>query len=306
MSDLTDPTAATSPALKRGAFVALSAAAAAGAATLGPGLTQESQLGKPHPPLVAEDDPAITAGWIMLSRPDKAIRAYTAVPKNATATTPGVVVTMHIWGVDTSIRDCVRRLAKQGYIAVSPDLYDRFGAPSGDGATDVKPFSEIASKLVEAQVDADLGAGANWIKNAHPHSKVGVMGFCMGGSITLRQAVDNPVYTAASVFYGKVRYATGNGPGSAEGPITRMALAYTDEIRIPICGSFGERDTSIHGDDVRAFARRLQALGIAHDIKVYPEAGHAFFDDQRSSYVASAANDAWSRTLAFFAKYLRQ
>jgi len=85
-----------------------------------------------------------------------------------------------------------------------------------------------------------------------------------------------------------------------------MALAYADEIRTPVCGSFGERDTSIRGDDVRALARKLKALGIPNDIKVYAEAGHAFFDDQRASYVASAATDAWMRTLAFFAKYLKR
>ncbi len=305
MSDLINPADATSPSVNRRAFVALSAAAAAGAATLGPALAQEAQLGKIHPPLVAEDDPAITAGWISLPRPDKVIRAYTAVPKNAGPTTPGVVIAMHIWGVDTSIRDCARRYAKAGYVAIAPDLYDRLGAPSGDGATDYKPFAEIASKLVDSQVDGDLSAAAQWIRNAHPHGKIGVTGFCMGGGICLRQTVDSPVFAAASVFYGKVRYATGGPPGSNEGPITRMALAYADEIRIPVCGNFGERDTSIRGDDVRALARKLHALGIRSDIKVYPEAGHAFFDDQRDSYVASAATDAWGRTQAFFAKYLR-
>lgn len=306
MSDLIDPTAATSPAVNRRAFVALSATAAAGAATLGPALAQDMQLGKIHSPLVGEDDPAITAGWISLARPDKSIRAYTAVPKNAGPGAPGVVITMHIWGVDTSIRDCARRYAKAGYVAIAPDLYDRFGAPSGDGATDYKPFAEIASKLVDSQVDGDLSAGAQWIKNAHPHGKIGVTGFCMGGSICLRQTIDTPVFSAASVFYGKVRYATGGPPGSGQGPITRMALAYADDIRMPVCGSWGERDTSIRGDDVRALARKLHALGIANDIKVYAEAGHGFFDDQRDSYVASAATDAWSRTQAFFAKYLKR
>lgn len=305
MSDVTDPLNATSPSVNRRAFVALSAAAAAGAATLTGARAQETNLGRVHPPLVAEDDPAISAGWISLPRPDKAIRAYAAASKNAGPANPGVVVTMHIWGVDTSIRDVVRRLAKAGYAAIAPDLYDRLGAPSGDGATDYTPFGAIAAKLVDSQVDGDLNAGAEWIKRAHPRGKLGVMGFCMGGGITLRQSVDSPVFSATNVFYGKVRYATGGPPGANEGPITRMALAYADEIRTPICGSFGERDTSIRGDDVRALARRLHALGIANDIKVYPQAGHAFFDDQRDSYVASAANDAWTRTLAFFAKYLK-
>lgn len=298
-----DPLHATSPEFNRRAFVGIAGGTALAAGSIAQALAQGANLGKLHPPIVPEDDPALTQGWTTLARPDKAIRAYHAEPKNAGPRTPGVVVVMHIWGVDTSIRDVVRRLAKEGYAAIAPDLYDRYNAPSGDGATDFKPFSEISANLVDAQVDGDLRAGAQWLRSLHPQGKVGVTGFCMGGSITLRQAVDNgDSFAAAAVFYGKVRYATGGPPGSNEGPITPMALAYADEIHIPVAGNFGERDTGIRADDVRALAGKLT---VPHDIKVYPQAGHAFFDDQRDSYVASAASDAWARTLAFFAKYLR-
>ncbi|MDP9018325.1 MAG: dienelactone hydrolase family protein [Candidatus Eremiobacteraeota bacterium] len=297
-----DPLNATASDFSRRAFVGLSAGAALYAGAGAQAIAQTKPLGAPHEPLVAENDPAITADWITLDRPDKKIRAYAAAPINAGPNTPGIVVVMHIWGVDTSIRDCVRRLAKEGYAVVAPDLFDRFSAPSGDGATDYKPFAEISAKLVDAQVDGDLQAGAQWLKTHHPHGKIGVTGICMGGGITLRQAVDSPIFSAAAVWYGKVRYATGGPPGNNEGPITRMALAYADEIRIPIAGNFGERDTGIRGDDVRALAKQLT---VPHNIKVYAEAGHAFFDDQRESYVPSAAADAWTRTLAFFAKYLK-
>lgn len=305
MSDLIDPMHATSAAVNRRAFVGLSAGAALAGASIAQALAQGSNLGKPHPPLVAEDDPDIRAGWTTLQRPDKAIRAYHAAPKDAGPHTPGVVITMHIWGVDTSMRDFARRLAKIGYVAIIPDLYDRFNAPSGDGTTDYKPFVAIAGNLIDAQVDGDLNAGAQWIRERHPRGKIGVTGFCMGGSIALRQAVDSSIFAACAVFYGKVRYATGGAPGNNQGTITRMALAYTDEIRMPVCGNFGERDTSILGDDVRALQKKLTALNTPNDIKVYREAGHAFMDDQRDSYVASAASDAWNRTTAFFAKYLK-
>ena len=223
------------------------------------------------------------------------------MPKDAGPRTPGVVLVMAIWGVDAQLRDTVRRLAKAGFAAIAPDLYTGLGAPSGDGTSEIGPFREVAAKLEDASVDADLDAGAGWLQQRGPSRKIGVMGFCMGGGITLRQTVDKPeTYRAASVFYGKVRYGTSDN----KGPITPIALAYADEIACPLVGSFGARDTSINADDVRALSDRLGALHKAHDIKVYEAAGHAFFDDTRQSYVAFPAADAWKRTLEAFQRYL--
>jgi carboxymethylenebutenolidase len=128
--------------------------------------------------------------------------------------------------------------------------------------------------------------------------KVGVTGFCMGGGITLRQAVQSGALAAAAMWYGKVRYSTSN---NNNGPITPIALAYAADLKAPLLGSFGGRDTSILPDDVRALDARLS---VAHDFKIYDEAGHAFFDDTRASYVPSAAADSWTRALAWFGKYL--
>lgn len=303
MPDLTDPTRSTSDDLSRRVFIGLSASAAALGASLTEVLAAGEGLGKAHEPLVPENDPGISVERPELARPDGAIDAYAAYPRNATARTPGVVVVHHIWGVDTQIRDVVRRFAKEGYVAIAPNLFSRLPAPSGDSATDYTPFAAVAAKLADDQVDGDVTAGATWIRarvKAGPTQrppKVGVTGFCMGGSITLRQAVDSPAFDAAAVWYGKVRYGSNNS-----GAATGMSLAYADEIRMPLLGSFGARDTGILADDVRALQKRLK---VANDIKIYDEAGHAFFDDQRGSYVASAAADAWSRTLAWFAKYLK-
>jgi carboxymethylenebutenolidase len=93
-----------------------------------------------------------------------------------------------------------------------------------------------------------------------------------------------------------VRYGSNNN-----GAPTAMALAYADEVKLPVLGNYGELDKSILAEDVRALQARLPST---NDFKIYPEAGHAFFDDTRSSYVASAATDGWARTLAWFARYL--
>jgi carboxymethylenebutenolidase len=303
MREEIDPTRATSAAFNRRAFVGLSAGIAAAATTPAGALAQPTGFGAPHAPIVAEDDPAIATGKPPIRYGTRTIDSYIASPKNAGPTTPGIVVVQAIWGIDAQLRDVVRRLAKAGYIAIAPDLYTGLGAPSGDGATDFSPFRVVAQKLADDQVDADVAAAADFIRSGAggKAEKLGVIGFCMGGGIALRQTVDAAKrFSAAAVYYGKVRYGTTNDNGT----ITPIALAYADEVGVPLCGSWGQRDTSIRGDDVLALDARLTALKRPHDMKVYDEAGHAFFDDTRSSYVATAATDAWARTLAYFSHYL--
>ena len=192
---------------------------------------------------------------------------------------------MHIWGVDTSIRDFARRLAKAGFAAIAPDLFGRMSAPSGDGATDFSIFRPFAQKLAREQTAGDLRSAAQWLKARQPGAKLGVLGFCMGGTIALRQTADNPTaFAAVASFYGNI---AGIDPAA---------------VAIPIVGSYGERDTSIPADGVRAFAKSLH---VPNDIVEYAGAGHAFMDDQRSSYVPDAAEDAWRRTVAFLTKYLK-
>jgi carboxymethylenebutenolidase len=118
----------------------------------------------------------------------------------------------------------------------------------------------------------------------------------MGGGIAIQQIIDSKAFAAASVFYGSVR------PGTASSaPTTASTFDFTSRITTPLLGSYGARDTSIKAEDVTAMFARLTA---PHAVKIYDEAGHAFFDDTRPRYVPSAAADAWTRTLAWFHKYL--
>jgi carboxymethylenebutenolidase len=301
--DITDPTQATSLSLSRKTFVGLSATATVGGGTIAAALAQGAGFGRPHPPIVAETDPAIAVSHPQVSYGGRSIGSYYASPRGAGRTTPGIVVVQAIWGIDAQLRDTVRRFAKEGYIAIAPDLYTGLGAPSGDGATDFAPFRDVAAKLSDDVVDADLAAAASFVRSGAGGAleKIGVVGFCMGGSITLRQTVDNPnVFGAASVFYGKVRYGTTDNNGA----ITPIALDYAANIDVPVAGSWGARDTSILADDVRALDGRLTALKKPHDFFVYDGAGHAFFDDTRDSYVPAAAADAWTRTLVWFRRHL--
>ncbi|MBV8373206.1 MAG: dienelactone hydrolase family protein [Candidatus Eremiobacteraeota bacterium] len=279
-----NPNAATSPAVRRATFVGLTAGATTALGAAVKGLAQTAPpMGQTHPPLVAEDDPRIATAQAQLAVGNTTISAYAAWPARSGPATPSMVVAMHVWGVDTSIRDCVRRFAKSGVAAIAPDLYGRFGAPSGDGRSDSDAFRAFATRLERAQYVADLVAGDTWLKAKFPETKTGIVGFCMGGHIALATAVDAGArFVAVFPFYGSV-------DGIA-----------ADSLHIPVCGSYGARDTGIPAAEVRAFAA---ALAVPHDIRIYDEAGHAFFDDQRARYVPSAAQDAWKRTLAFLATY---
>jgi len=295
--NLTDPVNSTKPEVSRRGFVSLGAAAALVAGNAAAAAAQTDGFGKPHPPIVAEDDPAIVVSRPRLMPSAGPIGAYAAMPRTVKGTTPGVVVIQHIWGVDATIRDVVRRYAKSGYIAIAPQLFDRLNAPSGDGLTDYQPFAPIAGRMMtQGFVTTDALAAHDWIRTQARDASIGITGFCMGGGIVLQQIIDSKAYAAASMFYGSVRPGT-----KSDDPTTASTFGFTSRITTPLLGSFGARDTSIKPADVTAMFARLTA---PHAVKIYDEAGHAFFDDTRSSYVASAAADAWARTLAWFHQYL--
>ena len=298
MQELTNPLAATSAEVSRRGFVTLGAGAALFIGNAAAAEAQTEGFGKPHPPIVAEDDPAIIVSRPQLQpKAGSPIGAYAATPRTLTRLTPGVVVIQHIWGVDSSIRDGVRRLAKAGYIAIAPALFDRLNPPSGDGTTDYRPFIPFATKMsVEGFVSSDVIAAHDWIQTQARDGGVGITGFCMGGGIVLQSIIDSKGFAAASMFYGNVRPGTKTGD-----PTTASTFDFTSRITTPLMGNFGARDTSIKAEDVTAMFARLTS---PHDAKIYDEAGHGFFDDQRDSYVPSAAADAWTRTLAWFHQYL--
>ncbi|MBV8375247.1 MAG: dienelactone hydrolase family protein [Candidatus Eremiobacteraeota bacterium] len=276
----TDPTHATALELSRRAFVGISAATAGLGAV---GAPAQTTFGGPHPPIVSETDPAITIENVRPLAPGLP-PCYAARPSRPQPGLAAIVVIMHVWGVDESIRDVVRRLAKAGTAAIAPNLYFRLDALSGDDRTDSDAFRPFAKQLVREQVDGDVRSAAQWVDKTFPQSKIGVLGFCMGGRIALQQAIDNSdVFAAVIPFYGAVEGIN---------PV---------EIRIPVCGSYGARDTSIPAAGVRTFQSELRA---PNDIKIYDSAGHGFFDDRRPSYVASAATDAWERTVTFIERYL--
>ncbi len=291
--NLLETTLPAAPGFNRRMFVGMTAGVAAAVPSAISIALAQSDLGKPHDAIVSESDPAIVVSRPMLVRPDTTIDAYAAMPKKITATTPCVVVTQHIWGVDAQIRDTVRRYAKEGYIAIAPNLFARTKTAAGDGTTDISTFRPASGALTDEQVAGDLLAGRAWALTQAPKAKVGITGFCMGGSYTLKEVIGRTEFAAASMFYGAVRVGLK--------PDEPSTFPYTSKITTPLMGSFGALDGGIKPDDVKAMFALLTS---PHDVKVYDDAPHAFFDDTRASYRAAAAADAWTRTMAWFKTYL--
>ena len=230
------------------------------------------------------DTMAPTAGGMMPT--------YWARPTGA-GPFPVVIVAEEIFGVHEYIRDTVRRLAKAGYMAVAPEIYFR----AGDLAkmTDVQQIiRDVISKAPDAQVMADMDAAVAWAgQNGGDTARLAVTGFCRGGRNTWLFAAHNPKVRAAVAWYGPI----GGTPSDIQ---PKTAADVAGDLKSPLLGLYGGKDTGIPVEQVMAARDKANAAGRKVEIVVYPEAPHGFHADYRPSYRAEAAQDGWARMLAFF------
>ena len=238
------------------------------------------------------DAAGLAAGETRLPVADGELPAYYARPEGA-GPFPIVLVIEEIFGVHEYIRDICRRLAKQGYLAVAPELYARIADLSK--MSDVQAiFRDVILRAPDAQVLADLDAAAAWAaRNGGDGARLAVTGFCRGGRDTWLYAAHNPALRAAVAWYGPIAGAT-----SAIQPRTAGDVAA--ELKCPLLGLYGGQDASIKVADVQAAAARARAAGQDVQITVYPDAPHGFHADYRPSYREADAKDGWQRMLAFF------
>jgi carboxymethylenebutenolidase len=211
---------------------------------------------------------------------------------------PGILLVHEIFGLTPEIRAVADRLAGRGYAALVPDLYHRNRARLLCVARTM-----VALYRGEGDAFGDLESARAWLaaEPAVDHERVGVMGFCMGGGFAVLLAARGR-FGAAGVWYGKV-------------PDEIDALRGT----CPVVGSFGAKDRPFagHGERLESF---LGTLGVPHDVRVYPEVGHAFAFEAKASalvmglsrlsgmtvvYDRDVAEDAWARVDRFFDEHLR-
>jgi carboxymethylenebutenolidase len=225
--------------------------------------------------------------------------AYRSAPEGA-GPWPVVLVISEIFGVHEYIADVTRRLARQGYLAIAPELFVRQGDPLAYGEI-AKLQSEVIAKVPDAQVMADLDATVAWAgQHGGDTRRLAITGFCWGGRITWLYAAHQPLVKAGIAWYGRLQ-----GQSTALTP--RHPVELVTRLKAPVLGLYGGADTGISQDSVATMKQALaqgSAAAKASDFVVYPEAPHAFHADYRPSYREAAAQDGWARLQAWLQKYL--
>jgi carboxymethylenebutenolidase len=202
-------------------------------------------------------------------------------------------VISEIFGVHEHIADVARRFAKQGYLALAPDLFVRHGDATKP-ASIADLIKDIISKTPDAEVMADLDACVAWAgQNGGNVDKLAITGFCWGGRITWLYAAHNPGVKAGVAWYGRLTGAT--NPISPRHPVD---IAPT--LKVPVLGLYGARDSGIPLESVEKMKAALAQGAGESAFVVYPDAGHGFHADYRPSYVEADAKDGFARTLAWF------
>ena len=244
---------------------------------------------------VQTDGKGLVAGPVSIPVGSFRLPAYRAAPEGK-RNPPVVLVISEIFGVHEHIADVARRFAKQGYLAIAPELFVRQG--DAKSYTDIPTLmSEVISKVPDAQVMADLDAVVAWAKTQGGDTgRLGVTGFCWGGRITWLYCAHNPGVNAGVAWYGRLV-----GQASALQPQHPVDVA--GKLHAPVLGLYGGQDSGIPLDTVDKMKAALGQGGAAaraSQFVVYPDAPHAFHADYRPSYRKEAAQDAWERCLAWF------
>ena len=193
---------------------------------------------------------------------------------------PGIVVIQEWWGLVPHIEDIVERFAREGFSAIAPDLYH--------GATTSSP-DEAGRMLMELDADRaekEIAAAGDWLLNRPEctSKKYGVIGFCMGGALAQYTATKESNAAATVSFYGGFK---------------KVAFDWKN-LSAPILLIYAEEDQGVPASQGRDLAKQLEGMGKDVQLVVYPNVNHAFFNDTGRNYNATAAADAWKRTIEFF------
>jgi carboxymethylenebutenolidase len=223
---------------------------------------------------------------------DGPMSAFQVIPDGADEA-PALVIAQEAFGVNSHIKEVCRRFAREGYVALAPDLYHRSGEMLTYAYDDPRrrdPFSALTNEGITADIEGAL-AYLKTLAEADA-DRTGIVGFCVGGFVAFLTACRTAVATAVC-FYG------GGIVNRREGLKLEPVLGEADAIRVPVLCLFGGEDASIPPAEVEAIRTRLARQPRDHQVIVYPGAGHGFFCDERAAYDRNAAEDAWQRTRAW-------
>jgi carboxymethylenebutenolidase len=238
----------------------------------------------PYTPIVAENDPALATQRLEYDAGDTKIGSYLARPKGG-GKLPAVLVIHENRGLTPHIEDVARRLAKEGFLALAPDMLSPLGGAkaAGDQAT------KLIGTLKPDETVARLAAAVKYLAS-HPDStgKVGVVGFCWGGAMTNRVMASGAGAAAGVPYYGSV-----------------LPADQVPKISGPLLLQYAGEDARINAG-IPDFEAALKANNKIYEKHIYEGAQHAFNNDSNPArYNKEAATLAWQRTVAWFKKYLK-
>jgi len=231
--------------------------------------------------------------------------AFLASPEGKD-TYPGIILIHEIWGLDDHIKDVTKRYAKEGYVVLAPDLFA--GTPI-ENAVSPSLFAEMGDPAKRDEAQKKMRAAlapmqspefakdmihklqmcfSYFEKQEKCNGAIGVLGFCFGGSYSFALATTQPKLKAAVSFYGQAPEAD-----------------KIEAINCPVLAFYGEQDTNLidHLDELKNNMKKYKK---EFESVVYPNTGHAFFNDSnRNRYNKEASDDAWKKSLAFLSKNLK-
>lgn len=255
-------------------------------------MAQEHQhdTAKASPATVPEPaQPVVSEEVAYASLDGVAIRGYLSRPAQRQLTDkplPGLLVIQEWWGLNDNIRAMARRFAGEGYVVLAVDLYEgKVATTSEEAMATMQGAMERPARLVD-----NLRQAQAYLETKAKATRIGVVGWCFGGGWALETALQIPDgIDAAVMYYGRTQSAP-------------EALA---PLKAPLLGLFGGKDQGIPVDGVRQMEHELVKQGKNATIVIYPEADHAFANPTGNRYLEGAATDAWAKTVAFFAQYLK-
>jgi carboxymethylenebutenolidase len=244
--------------------------------------TAHATIAQTTPAAAPKPAPELKGTMTEFKSGDLSIPAYISrPPKKKTA--PAVLVIHEVFGLNDHIKNVADRIAALGYVALAPNFFARAAEAPPKDASDMTALRRAASSVKQEDANKDMQAALDFLKaDKGVKRKFASIGFCMGGGYSYQLATHTTDLAGAVIFYG------------------RTPVELVPQVSCPILAHFGGKDAGLMQTEP-AWEDAMRKAGKTLDVKVYPEAGHGFFNDTRpTAYNAEAAADAWQRVVKFF------